>query len=114
MRSAQQYVIEPPSLPNFIFKHFADRVAILLIEWANKEFYARLKYCAEREYYKELKWLNDNSSPIKILAEMREYRKICSYFNMENWNRMSAKDRRFIRKAFELREALLRKQILEF
>lgn len=106
-----QYVIPPPNIPQFLFKHYSDTMAKRLIEWAKKEFDLRIRYCADRRYYRELKWLNENSSPIRILAELPNYRKICSYFTDESWNRLSARERSFVRRAYELREILVKRRL---
>ncbi len=104
-----QYVVAPPSIPEFLYKsNFTAWIA--LISWANKEYKARLRYCAKRGYFKQWVWLHKNSSPIRILAEMPQYRKFCALLvgNEGLWDMFNARERSFIRKAFELRDLLKR------
>lgn len=102
-----QYVIPPPDIPEFLYK--SNFMAwITLISWANKEYKARLRYCAKNGYYRQWTWLHKNSSPIRILAEMPKYRKFCALLNEGIWDMFSARERSFLRKSYELRDLLLR------
>jgi hypothetical protein len=102
------YVIQPPDLPEYLFKYSMTPYE-LLVEWANKEFQARLQYCAEHGYFKELKRLNDNWSPIRILAEMHNFRKLVSYlqYNKE-WPASKGRTRHSIIQAANMRDMLFR------
>lgn len=106
----QQYITPPPDLPMFVHKHYPEKTLPQLIVWAQREFQDRLIHCAERGYFRTLKYLNEEYSPIRILAEMSGFRKICSYLinNEKGWNKMTVRERRFIRSAYELRDLLLR------
>ena len=110
MRDIQQYVIPPPDVPLYLYKNRPEMTLPQLIRWAEAEFQSRLVYLAEHGYWRELKVMNEQWSPIRILAEMRGFRRICAFLvnNADGWNRMSTVDRRFITRAFELRDLLLR------
>ena len=104
-----QYVINPPSVPEFLYKSYSN-VWLDLIEWAKQERKARLKYLSEHGYYKEYKRFLENDSPIKILAELTGYRKLCFFLTQNEglWNRFTGRQRVFIRRAYELRDILKR------
>lgn len=102
-----QYVIQPPNIPEFLYKSNSTAWKSLIV-WANKEYEARLRYCAKNGYLKQWVWLHKNSSPIRILAEMSKYRKFCSLLTEGVWDMFSARERRFLRRSYELRELLFR------
>lgn len=106
MRNAGNYVNQPPTdIPFYLFKH---RVGTWrkVIQWANEEFQLELRYCAERGYWRSLKWLNENSSAYRMLAELDVFRKMCANITQEVWDQFTPRERRFIRRAFELNQFL--------
>ena len=103
-----EYVIQPPDFPNFSYKHgllpFRE-----MVEWAKKEYQARLIYCAERGYWKHLKIINEEYSPYRILAELHGFRRFCSYLNHNAaWASADCELQDFIIKSYQLRDMLLR------
>lgn len=105
--SSTQYIIQPPDVPEFLYKRNYQAWK-QLIDWAKAEFQARLIYLSENGYWKELRNLNQNYSPMRILAEMSGYRKLCSLLSGELWNELTGRERVFIRRSFELRDILFR------
>lgn len=102
-----QYVIQPPSIPEFLYKsNFSAWIA--LISWANKEYKARLRFCAKNGYFKEWIKLHKEYSPIRILAEMPKYRKLCALLTEGVWDMFSARERSFLRRSYEMRDLLFR------
>lgn len=101
-----QYVIQPPSFPDFLFKTWVEPYRELM-NWARQEYDARLKYCADRGYFKQHAYLTKNSSPIRILAELSGYRRFCSLITERVWDQFNPRERRFIRRAYEMRDLLL-------
>lgn len=102
-----QYVIPPPSVPEFMYK-FSVIAWLALIIWAKKEYAARLRFCARNGYKKQWMWLHENSSAIHVLAEMPGYRKFCAIMTERVWNTFSRPDRHFFQASYELRDLLLR------
>lgn len=103
-----EYVIRPPEFPEFLFKSHIQPFEEL-IEWAKKEYQARLIYCAERGYWRSLKYLNEEYSPYRILAELHGFRKYCSYLNYNpRWASARKYTQRFIGKAYQLRDMLFK------
>lgn len=101
------YITPPPAIPEFMFKRYASSLEAM-IEWAEKEFQDRLKYCASHGYWKTLKYLNEEYSPVRLLAETHGFRKMCAMITPQSWNKLTGRHRVFIRKAFELRDILFR------
>ena len=107
MRVPSQYVIPPPQIPMFMFKHYG-RAWRQLIQWSKDEFQARLVYLSEHGYWKELKKMNEEYSPIRILAELHGYRRMCANMTQKVYDDISGRERVFIRRAYELRDMLLK------
>lgn len=105
--SSSQYVLLPPSIPAFEYKHYSISWE-KLIRWAKSEFRSRLQYCARHGYLMEFKNIAENSSPIRVLAEMSGFRKMCAKMTPETWKKLDKKDREFLIRAYELRDLLFR------
>jgi hypothetical protein len=103
--SNSSYLIPPPNVPIFLYKFHSNSLR-KLIEWAKAEHRARLIWCAENGYYKELKRLNEDYSPMRVLAELTEYHKICATITKTIWNSLSGRERVFLRRAYEVRDLL--------
>lgn len=99
------FILQPPSVPMFLYKSHAGTWREH-IKWARKEFQARIRYLAEHGEWKLLKWMNENSSPIRVLAELPDYPKMCAKLDDGAWNRLSREEREFITGAYELRAML--------
>ena len=106
---AEEYVIRPPDLPQFMFGTHAGAWREL-IAWTREEYKARLEYCTRRSYFREHAYLTRNYSPLRILAEMSGFRRFCAYLGKSwgTWNDLSRAERKTILKAMELREFLLK------
>jgi len=102
-----QYINKPPSFPLFIYKT-SPQALRELVAWANTEYNDWLKYLTKNGYYKQLDYFNKNVSPYRILAEMSGFRRIASLISQKIWNELSGRERVFIRRSYELRDALLR------
>lgn len=105
--NGSQYVIQPPEFPEFLFRAYS-RPLEELIEWAQKEYQARLLYCSQRGYMREYRIVNEQYSPIRILAELSGFGRFCSVTTSQVWGRLSRKKRGFIMASYELRELLLK------
>lgn len=100
-----EYITPPPNVPFFLF----NRAVVLknMIEWAKKEHAARIQFCADRGYYRELKRLNEDYSPMRVLAEVNGFRRICAKITESVWNELTGRERVFIRRSFEIRQLLV-------
>lgn len=106
--NGSQYITPPPDLPMFLYRRYAKSSLQKLIEWAKAEHQARLVFCAEHGYWREFKRLNEEYSPIRVLAEIKGFRRICANLTQEGYNQLSGRERVFIRRAYEFRELLFR------
>ena len=99
------YIVKPPDVPMFL----TSRVSNLrqLIKWSQQEHQRWLIRCAEGGYWKYLKVLNEEYSPIRFLAELHGFRRICANITKHDWDNLTGRERVFIRRAFEMRELLL-------
>ena len=102
-----QYINPPPDVPLFVYKTSTQALQEL-IKWANKEHRAWLQYLSENAYYKQLTYFTHNVSPYRILAEMSGFRHIASVISQRSWDKLSGRERVFIRRSYELRDHLLR------
>jgi hypothetical protein len=107
MREKQQYITNPPDVPMYLYKTKPQALRDL-ISWAKQEWIDRVNYCAEHGYMLQHARLTKDYTPIRILAEITGYRRICSLITQESWSKLSGRERVFLRRAFELRDLLLR------
>ena len=102
-----QYYIQPPNIPDFIYK--SKKMAwYYLMEWSYKEYQARLNQNARRGYILEHLETTREYSPIRILAEMRGFRRLCANMPQSLWDTFTARERQYIRHCYEMRDYLLR------
>lgn len=99
--AASQYITPLPDFPDFVVKLFVISIMRKLIKWATREYRDRIRYMTVHSYYKQLEWMSKNDTPQKILSRHPRFLKWCSYLNSENYNQLDARDRAFIRKAFD-------------
>lgn len=101
-----QYIQSPPDIPFFLTSRAGNLQA--LIQWAKDEHQRWIMRCTEDGYYRYLKVLNEEYSPIRFLAEMPQFRRICANITQHEWNKLSGRERVFLRRAYELRDILFR------
>lgn len=104
--SSVQYFVQPPSVPEYMYKRYATSLEDL-VDWAKQEHRRWLQKSAERGYWKTVKHLNEEYSPIRILAEMKGFRRVCALITDDVWRKLNRHDRDFIIAAYELRDMLL-------
>lgn len=102
-----QYVIAPPDVPRFFYGSYESSWREL-IYWAKREHIARLKYCADRGYIKEFRRLQREWSPIRILAELTGFRRMCAVMGESVWKRLFSEEKDFIISCLKLRDLLKR------
>ena len=103
---SSQYFVQPPDVPMFL----AGRPSNLrgLIQWAKDEHQRAVIISTKKGLWKTLDRLSKEYSPIRVLAEMHEFRRICANIKKSDWDALTGRERVFIRRAFELRDLLLR------
>lgn len=103
----RQYIIEPPSAPDYVYSSSVQAWFDIMV-WSWREYQERLKRHSQKGYYRELNVQTREYSPMRILAEMHGFRRLCTRMNPRIWGRFTARERQFIRRAYELRDILLR------
>jgi hypothetical protein len=112
----RRYYVTPPTnkrdVPFFIRKHYNyDEPAVFagyvkeLIVWATQEYRAALRSAAERGAFRFVKFLNEEYSPMRILAESEGFKEILKMMDERNYNILSGRDRIFVRRSYELFKA---------
>jgi len=103
-----RYYTAPPDLPAYMYKDYTVSSVSQLIAWSKKEYNDALRKYASRGEFATVKMLSDNYSPMRLLAEMNGFRKIVSILVRDSriFNRLSWRDRIFIRRAYEIYEKL--------
>jgi hypothetical protein len=103
-----QFINPPPSFPPYFVSSYTCAMAKEVVKWANHEYNARLKYCAERGYFKEHKVLTRDYSPARIAFQIPLFNRLCAEFsNREDlWDKLSRAERRFFSDAYEFMRLL--------
>ena len=105
--TSSEYIIQPPSFPDFVFKRSAIPYREL-ISWAEAEYRARLEFCAKNGYYKEHTRLTAEWSAKRILSQLSGFRRYCALLNERVWNELERRQRRLLEDAFFLRDLIMR------
>jgi hypothetical protein len=101
-----QYLAAPPDVPAFLSGRASNLRS--LIQWSKDEHQRWLIYCSNKGYFKGLKVLNEEYSPLRFLAEMPKFRSVCANISEADWNALTSRERAYIRKALQLRDQLFR------
>ena len=102
-----EYFIQPPSIPEFLFKTKKD-AWYALMAWSYKEYKQRIEHNMIHGHVRELVVQDREYSPIRILAEMSGFRKLCSIMTSELWDSFSRREQDYLIACFEMREHLFR------
>lgn len=99
----------PPSLgdiPAFLKKAFLAKHVRDLIKWATTEYDTGLTHLMRHASPRTLQFFYNEYSPMRVLAESAGFREALEYLNEQNYNQLSARERKFIRHTYELFKAL--------
>jgi len=77
-----QYFIQPPSLPEFMFKR-NKQAWYEIMSWSYREYRERINHNARHGHMRELTVQHREYSPIRILAELHGFRRLCSIMTSE-------------------------------
>ena|SRR5688572_32331607 len=106
---SRRYYVEPPvqgNIPTFLKKaYLADHVRDL-IQWAKQEYTVGMNYLNKHASARTILYFQHNVSAMRVLAENEAFREILDLMNDQVWNKLDAKERRFIRRTYELFRAL--------
>lgn len=105
-----QYVLAPPDVPRFFYGSYVSSWRDL-IYWSKREHIARLRYLADNGYVKEFRRFQREWSPIRILAELPGFRRMCALMGETVWKRLLKEEKDFIISCLKLRELLKRDSV---
>lgn len=106
---SRRYYTPPPTLgdiPAFLKKHFLARHIRNLIAWAEREYTTGMNYLNKHASMKTIRYFQQEVSAMRVLAESEMFREVLELVNETNYNQLSPRDRRFIRRSYELFKAL--------
>ena len=109
--NAQYYTPPPTSNPDFIYRIYPNSIVRdvrKLIEWSQKEYNDALRCFARRGEFNTVRSLTQNYSPMRLLAEMRGFRKMVAFLVADPrlYNSLTGRERVFVRRAYEIYETL--------
>jgi len=93
-------------LPAFLMKRFVVSHISEMIQWSIKEYNQAVRDLSRRGSYKAVKFLNEEYSPMRVLAETSEFKTILKLLDDVNYNKLGYRERVFVRRAYELYESL--------
>jgi len=102
-----QYYIKPPSVPDFVYKVSIQAWYELMV-WSYKEYQERLRRNSLNGNYRELTKQSREYSPVRILAEMGGFRRLCSIMTSEMWVRLKREEQDYLIRCYEMRDHLFR------
>ena len=102
-----QYYIQPPNIPEFLYK-ISNLAWYKLMEWSYREYQERIRRNAMNGNYKEITVQSREYSPIRILAELHGFRRMCSIMTSETWKKFDGREKDYLIRCFEMRELLFR------
>lgn len=106
---SRRYYTPPPSqgdIPDFIKKAYLVDHMRNLIQWANLEYTAGMNYLNRHASMRTIMYFQHEVSAMRVLAESEEFVEALKYLNEQNYNQLSAREKVFIRRAYELFRAL--------
>lgn len=103
-----KYYTQPPTVRTYtpFFKYRAIQNAQKMVEWADLEYRTALNTAIEKQRWNTVKVLADEWSGMRVLSQLEDFRWFCANLDMELWNQLDRKTRKFIEKAYRLYEGL--------
>jgi len=102
-----QYYIQPPSAPDFVYK-ISVRAWYDLMYWSYAEYKERINQNSTKGNYREVAVQAREYSPIRILAEMQGFRRLCSIMPSRIWKMFERREQDYLTRCYELRDHLFR------
>jgi len=106
---SRRYYTEPPTqgnIPDFLKKAYLADHMHNLIQWAKLEYTAGMNYLNAHASMRTIMYFQQEVSAMRVLAESEAFRELLELLNEQNYNKLSHRERAFIRRAFELFRAL--------
>jgi hypothetical protein len=106
---SRKHWVNPPTLgniPAFLKKRFFVKYIRQLIKWAWSEYETGLQYLTEHASSKAIRFFIDEYSAMRVLAESEAFREAIEYIDNNNYGQLTARERVFVRRAYELYTSL--------
>jgi c-di-AMP phosphodiesterase-like protein len=106
---SRRYYTPPPTqgdIPAFLKRAYLANHMQNLIEWAKHEYNVGMNYLNKHASMRTILYFQQEVSAMRVLAESEEFREVLEYLNEDNYNKLSHRERAFIRRSFELFKAL--------
>lgn len=103
-----EYFISPPSIPEFLFKT-SKGAWYEIMSWSYREYKYRIEHNMVHGHPRELVVQDREYSPIRILAEMAGFRRLCAIMTSELWDSFSRREQDYLIACFDMREKLFRR-----
>ncbi len=98
---------KPMPMPLFIYKrYYLDRHLQDLIQWSIKEYNRRVRYLNKNSSPQMIRFYLEEYSAYRVLAENKMFWDILKMITSENYNKLDARERVFVRRAYELYKSL--------
>jgi len=109
------YYITPPTIRTYspFFKYRAIQNAKAIVEWADNEYQHALNIAIERQRWGTVKILAGEWSGMRVLSQLDDFHWFCAMLaqDIELWNKLDRKTRKFIVKALEWYEGTRNTQV---
>jgi hypothetical protein len=108
----RRYYTNPPPMPNqlpaFMVKRYYDVPSKVreLIRWSKKEYTRAVLEATRHNAIKFVRFLHEEYSAMRVLAEAEGFADLLNLLNDENYNKLTLRERVFIRRAYELYQSL--------
>jgi hypothetical protein len=104
---SRNYYTTPPTAPQDIptFVHYRYNTAQHLrdlIQWSIKEYDKALRTLHQRASGRTINFFQREYSPMRVLAECEEFQKMLPYIDKDNYNQLTARERIFVRRSYEV------------
>lgn len=106
---SRRYYTSPPTqgnIPTFLKKYFLAKHLKGLIAWAQKEYETGLNYLTRHASHKTIQFFLNEVSAMQVLATSDVFREVLELIDETNYNKLSSRERVFIRRAYELFKVL--------
>lgn len=111
----RRYYTDPPvrsyDVPPFIYKHYdvdefiAHQIQKMIV-WSNHEYNKALQTAYRQKAIRFADFLAKEYSAMRVLAESEGFKELLSVLNEKNYNKLSGRERVFLRRAYEFYKAL--------
>lgn len=98
---------KPLPMPLYVYKRYYLHFHLQnLIQWSIKEYNRRVRYLNQNSSPQMIRFYLEEYSAMRVLAENKMFWDIIKMLTNDNYNKLSARERVFVRRAYEMYKAL--------